>query len=46
MRVHEVAKELGVDSSQLIAELRRQGEYVTSASSVLPAPVIRELRGK
>jgi len=28
MRIHELARELGWPSRQLIAELRRRGEYV------------------
>jgi acetyl esterase/lipase len=44
MRVHELAAELGWTSRQLIAELCRRGEYVTSAASALEAPVVRNIR--
>jgi hypothetical protein len=44
MRVHELAKELGWPSHQLIAELRRSGEYVKSAMSTIEAPVVRDIR--
>lgn len=44
MRVHELARELGWTSRQLLDELRRRGEFVKSASSVLEAPVVRAMR--
>jgi hypothetical protein len=44
MRVHQLAKELGWLSSQLIKELRRRGEFVKSASSTIEAPVVRAVR--
>ncbi|MFC7405286.1 translation initiation factor IF-2 [Georgenia alba] len=44
VRVHELAKELGVDSKTVLAKLREQGEFVKSASSTIEAPVIRRLR--
>ncbi|GAA4423502.1 translation initiation factor IF-2 [Georgenia halophila] len=44
VRVHELAKELGVDSKTVLATLREQGEFVKSASSTIEAPVIRRLR--
>lgn len=43
-RVHELAKELGVTSKQLLATLKEQGEFVKSASSTVEAPVARRLR--
>src|SRR5690606_35990919 len=46
VRVHELAKELGVDSKTVLATLREQGEFVKSASSTIEAPVIRRLREK
>jgi len=43
-RVHELAKELGVTSKEVLARLSEQGEYVKSASSTVEAPVARRLR--
>ncbi|MEO3757416.1 translation initiation factor IF-2 [Mycobacterium sp. B14F4] len=43
-RVHELAKELGVTSKEVLARLREQGEFVKSASSTVEAPVARRLR--
>ncbi|MGN7134274.1 translation initiation factor IF-2 [Rhodococcoides corynebacterioides] len=43
-RVHELAKELGVTSKDLLARLKEQGEFVKSASSTVEAPVARRLR--
>ncbi|QNG35725.1 translation initiation factor IF-2 [Geodermatophilaceae bacterium NBWT11] len=43
-RVHELAKELGVDSKAVLAKLKEQGEFVKSASSTVEAPVARRLR--
>ncbi|WP_198528547.1 translation initiation factor IF-2 N-terminal domain-containing protein, partial [Mycolicibacterium aurum] len=43
-RVHELAKELGVTSKQVLARLGEQGEFVKSASSTVEAPVARRLR--
>src|SRR5690349_3680409 len=43
-RVHELAKELGVTSKQLLETLKEQGEFVKSASSTVEAPVARRLR--
>ncbi|WP_083971208.1 translation initiation factor IF-2 [Actinoplanes awajinensis] len=44
-RVHELAKELGVDSKTVLATLKDMGEFVKSASSTVEAPVARRLRG-
>jgi hypothetical protein len=44
VRVHELARELGWTSGQLLDELRQRGEFVKSASSVLEAPVVRAIR--
>jgi len=44
-RVHELAKELGVTSKDVLAKLKEQGEFVKSASSTVEAPVARRLRG-
>jgi len=43
-RVHELAKELGVESKTVLAKLQELGEYVKSASSTVEAPVARRLR--
>ncbi len=43
-RVHELAKELGVTSKEVLARLNQQGEFVKSASSTVEAPVARRLR--
>src|SRR5258706_1032346 len=43
-RVHELAKEFGVESKTVLAKLQELGEYVKSASSTVEAPVARRLR--
>ncbi|MFC6472484.1 translation initiation factor IF-2 [Glycomyces mayteni] len=43
-RVHELAKELGTTSKDLLAKLGSMGEFVKSASSTVEAPVARRLR--
>src|SRR3989440_13031685 len=43
-RVHELAKELGVESKAVLAKLKEMGEFVKSASSTVEAPVARRLR--
>src|SRR5215475_3243258 len=43
-RVHELAKELGVESKVVLAKLKEMGEFVKSASSTIEAPVARRLR--
>ncbi|MGX7824981.1 translation initiation factor IF-2 [Actinokineospora sp. 24-640] len=43
-RVHELAKEFGVTSKDLLARLKDMGEFVKSASSTVEAPVARRLR--
>lgn len=45
-RVYEVAKEYDVESKQVLTMLKDMGEFVRSASSILPAPVERRLREK
>jgi hypothetical protein len=44
VRVHELAKELGVTARQLLLWISEEGEFARSASSTLPAPVARRLR--
>ena len=43
-RVHELAKELGMDSKTVLSWLKDNGEFVKSASSTVEAPVARKLR--
>ncbi|GIG66308.1 translation initiation factor IF-2 [Phytomonospora endophytica] len=43
-RVHELAKELGVSSKDVLTKLSDLGEFVKSASSTVEAPVARRLR--
>ena len=43
-RVHELAKELGITSREVLARLKAEGEVVKSASSTVEAPVARRLR--
>ena len=44
VRVHELAKELGVESKVVLATLKDMGEFVKSASSTVEAPVERRLK--
>ena len=44
VRVYELARELGVESKELIHQLADMGEFVKSASSTIEAPVVRRLR--
>ena len=44
LRVYELAKELGVESKELLAHLKQQGEFVRSASSTIEPPVVRKIR--
>ncbi|WP_026530538.1 translation initiation factor IF-2 [Haematomicrobium sanguinis] len=44
VRVHELARELGVTSKEALAKLQELGEFVRSASSTIEAPVVRKLR--
>ncbi|MFD1827445.1 MULTISPECIES: translation initiation factor IF-2 [Mumia] len=46
VRVHELAKEFGVTSKDVLSALNDMGEYVRSASSTIEAPVIRRLTEK
>ena len=43
-RVHELAKELGKTSKEIMAKLQDLGEFVKSPSSTIEAPVVRKLR--
>ena len=40
-RVHELAKELGLESKNVLTWLKEHGEFVKSASSTIEAPVAR-----
>lgn len=44
VRVHELAKEIGVTSKKLLQVLKDNGEFVKSASSTIEAPVVRKAR--
>ncbi len=43
VRVHELAREFGVESKVVLNTLKDMGEYVKSASSTVEAPVVRRL---
>ncbi len=43
VRVHELAKQLGMESKEVLAKLQDLGEFVKSASSTVEAPVVRKL---
>ena len=46
LRVHELAKELGITSKELMGHLKEAGEFVKSSSSSLEPPVVRSMREK
>ena len=46
VRVHELAKELGLTSKDLLTLLKDMGEFVKSASSTIEAPVVRRVTEK
>lgn len=43
MRVHELAKELGIESKNMLAYLKDAGEFVKSASSMVESPVVKRM---
>ena len=43
-RVHEIAKEVGITSKELLTKLSEMGEYVRGPSSTLESPVVRKIR--
>ena len=43
-RVYDLAKDLGVESKDVLAKLKDMGEFVKSASSTVEAPVVRRLK--
>lgn len=45
-RIRDVAKELGLSSRQLLAELSEMGEYASSAASYIESPVIRAVHDR
>ena len=44
VRVHELAKELGYTSKEVLAKAQELGEFVKSASSTLEPPVVRRIK--
>lgn len=44
LRVHELAKQLGVTSKELLATLKEQGEFVKTASSTIEPPVVKKMQ--
>ena len=44
VRVYELARELGVESKEIVAKLKDMGEFVRSASSTVEPPVIKKLK--
>ncbi|MDO5633669.1 MAG: translation initiation factor IF-2 [Micrococcus sp.] len=44
VRVHELAKELGITSKEALSTLKELGEFVSSASSTIEPPVVKKLR--
>jgi hypothetical protein len=43
IRVYELAKKLGLESKELLAQLKQMGEFARSASSTIEAPVVQKL---
>ena len=43
LRVHELAKQLGVTSKELLATLKEEGEFVKTASSTIEPPVVKKM---
>ena len=46
VRVYELAKELGMESKDVLAKLQEMGEFVRSASSTVEPPVVRKFMEK
>lgn len=44
LRVHELAKQLGITSKELLATLKEKGEFVKTASSTIEPPVVKKMR--
>ncbi|MDU0477923.1 translation initiation factor IF-2 [Staphylococcus chromogenes] len=43
LRVHELAKQLGITSKELLGTLKDQGEFVKTASSTIEPPVVKKM---
>ena len=46
VRVYELAKDVGMDSNDVLAKLQEMGEFVRSASSTVEPPVVRKFLEK
>ena len=46
VRVYELAKDVGMDSKEVLAKLQEMGEFVRSASSTVEPPVVRKFLEK
>lgn len=46
LRVHEVAKQLGITSREALSKLEEIGEFVSSASSTIEPPVVKRLKAE
>ncbi|MDQ3616891.1 MAG: translation initiation factor IF-2 [Actinomycetota bacterium] len=46
VRVHELAKELGVESKEVLSKLKDMGEFVKSASSTVEPPVVKRFNDR
>lgn len=46
LRVHEVAKQLGITSREALTKLEEIGEFVSSASSTIEPPVVKRLKAE
>ncbi|HJR40164.1 MAG TPA: translation initiation factor IF-2 N-terminal domain-containing protein, partial [Nocardioidaceae bacterium] len=46
VRVHELAKEFGVESKVVLTKLGEMGEFVKSASSTVEPPVVKRFTDK
>ncbi|MFD6814634.1 translation initiation factor IF-2 [Enteractinococcus coprophilus] len=46
LRVHEVAKQLGITSREALNKLEEIGEFVSSASSTIEPPVVKRLKAE
>ena len=44
VRVHQLAKELGISSKEAVTKLNELGEYVKGAASSIEAPAAKKLR--
>ncbi|APT92339.1 translation initiation factor IF-2 [Corynebacterium phocae] len=44
LRVHELAKQLGITSKELLGTLKEKGEFVKTASSTIEPPVVKKMK--